>query len=210
MYTTTNIKKQNQYTDGTEYMIDAKTYIGYYNMTSQGPYTGRVYDSAASQELYKLEFVSSIDAQQYTELVKGTGHITDLEFDDPSNVYITPTDDDYARGNVVRYFIHQRNDKSARIREVNKKQFDNLSDTGAGLNSSFYKGISLIWKLSGPPNDVLRKGIIVEPGVSDTNKRTTVQKEFSMTGIKRFLQYRLLEFSEHAIQSITTNTDIKL
>ena len=210
MYTPTHIKKQNQYTDGTEYMINAQPYIGFYNMTAQGPYTGRVYDFASSEELYTLEYVETVAAQQYLTLIKGTGYVADLEFDDPIQVYATPTEDDYAQGFSIRYFIQQRNDKSARLREVNKKQFDNLSDSGAGLNSSFYKGISLRWKLVGPPYDVIRNGIIAEPGVSDTNRRTINQKDYSMAGIERLLQNRLLEFSEYAIHNKITNTDIQL
>jgi len=210
MYTPSYIKKENQYTDGTEYMIDAQPYIGYYNMTSQGPFTGRVFDNGTSQELYKLEYVNSVNAQTYIELASGTGHITDLEFDDPIGVYITPTSDDYATGFVIRYFIHQRNDKSARIREISKKQFDNLSDPGAGLNSNFYEGISLKWKLTGPRKDVISNGLITKPGVEDTNRRTIERKEFYMNGIKRFMQYRLVEFSEYAVKSSTINTDIKL
>tara|TARA_R110000744_G_scaffold7383_3_gene25528 strand:+ start:10918 stop:11550 length:633 start_codon:yes stop_codon:yes gene_type:complete len=210
MYTPIHIKRENQYTDGTEYMIYAQPYIGFYNITSQGPYTGRVFDEGRSEELYKLEFVDSISAQTYLDLISTTGYVPDLEFDDPMGVYITPDDKDYARGFIVRYFIQQRNDTAARIREVNKKQFDNLSDPGAGLNSSFYKGITLRWKLTGPLNDILRNGVIAEPGVSDTNKRTIKQKEFSMSGIERFLQNRLSEFSEYDPRSSMTNTDIQL
>jgi len=113
-------------------------------------------------------------------------------------------------GVIIRYFIHQRNDKSARIREINKKQFENLSDPGAGLNSSFYKGMALRWKLTGPRKDIIRNGVIARAGVEDTNRRTIKRKEFYMKGIHRFLQYRLVEFSEYAVKSNTRNTDIKL
>ena len=97
MYTPSYIKKENQYTRGDEYMRDAQPYIGYYNMTAAGPFTGRVFDKGTSKELYNLEYVSSESAQTYIELADGTGHVTDLEFDDPIGVYITPTRDDYAR-----------------------------------------------------------------------------------------------------------------
>lgn len=210
MYTPDYIKKENQYTDGTEYMIDAQPYIGYYNITAQGPFTGRVFDNGTSRELYKLEYVNSFNAQTYVELADNTGYVTDLEFDDPIGIYITPTDDDRAAGFVTRYFIHQRNDKSARIREIDKKQFDNLSDPGAGLNSNFYKGISLRWKITGPRKDIIRNGVIAKTGVEDTNRRTIKRKEFHMKGIHRFLQNRLVEFSKYAVKEDSTNTDIKL
>jgi len=210
MYTPNYIKRENQYTDGTEYMIDAQPYIGYYNITAQGPFTGRVFDNGLSQELYKLQFVNSENAQTYIELADSTGHVTDLEFDDPIGVYIIPTSDDHAAGFVMRYFIHQRNDKSARIREISKNQFDNLSDPGAGLNSNFYSGVSLKWKLSGPRSDIINNGIITLSGVEDTNRRTIKRKEFHMKGIQRFLQHRLVEFSIYDKKADSTNTDIKL
>jgi hypothetical protein len=152
----------------------------------------------------------SANVQSYIELVDGIGHITDLEFDDPVGVYISPSSDDYIFGTIIRYFIHQRNDTLARIREISKKQFDNLSDPGAGLNSSLYKGISLKWKLTGPRKDILRNGVIATSGVEDTNRRTIKRKEFHMTGIQRFLQNRLVEFTEYAANINTTNIDIKL
>tara|TARA_R110001632_G_scaffold324_1_gene1057 strand:- start:777 stop:1409 length:633 start_codon:yes stop_codon:yes gene_type:complete len=210
MYTPSYIKKENQYTDGTLFMIDAQPYIGYYNMTAQGAFTGRVFDNGTSQELYKLEYVLSSAAQSYIELADGTGHITDLEFDDPVGVYISPSSDDYAVGTIMRFFIHQRNDTLARIREINKKQFTNLSDPGAGINSNFYKGISLKWKLTGPRKDVIRNGVIVKSGVEDTNRRTIKRKEFAMTGIQRFLQNRLIQYTEYAVDNTIINTDIKL
>jgi len=210
MYTPNYIKKENQYTRGDEYMIDAQPYIGYYNMTAQGPFTGRTYDSGTSEELYKLQFVNSEDAQTYIDLADGIGHTTDLEFEDPIGVYITPTDGDHAAGFVTRYFIHQRNDASARIREIDKKQYDNLSDPSAGLNSNFYKGIALTWKLTGPRKDITSNGVIINPGVEDTNRRTIKRKEFHMKGIHRILQYRLVEFSRYAVKDNSTNTDIKL
>lgn len=210
MYTPNHIKRQNQYTDGTEYMIDAQPYIGYYNMTAQGAYTERIFAKGLSRELYKLEFVQSIDAQTYISIIDGTGYVTDLEFDDPVGIYITPVSDDYTRGYITRYFIHQRNDKLARIREIDKQQYDNLVDPGAGLNSSFYKAVALRWKLTGPKRDIIRNGLIAESGVEDTNKRTIKYKEFNMVGIERFLQNRLTEFSKYANYSNITNTDIKL
>ena len=210
MYTPDFIKRENQYTDGSLYMIDAQPYVGYFNITANGPFTGRVFDAGKSQELFNLQFVNSTSAQTYIELADGTGHITDLEFDDPAGVYIKPTNKDYKAGFVIRYFIQQRNDRLARIREITKKQFTNLSDPGAGINSSFYKGVQLKWKITGPENDIIKNGIISIPGVQDTNRRTIDRKEFLMKGIDRFLRNRLLEFSEHSINNNFKNTDIKL
>ena len=191
-------------------MINAQPYIGYYNMTAQGPYTGRVFDDGISQELYKLEYVNSTAAQTYLDLIDGSGYIPDLEFDDPIGVYIKPISDDYQRGYVTRYFIQQRNDNSARIREINKEQFLNLLDPGAGLNSNFYKGIALRWKITGVLNDITKNSVIIQPGIEDTNKRTIERKEFDMPGIKRYLQLRLTQHSEYDMQHNNKNTDIEL
>ena len=209
MYTPSYIKKQNVYTRGNEYMIDGEPYVGYYNMTATGPYTGRVYDSGTSRELYILKSVPTINARTYLQLATDKGHTTDIDFDDPVQASVFPNQDDIDRGYMLRYFIQQRNDKSARIREIDGKQHKNLLDPSAGINSSFYKGIVLKWKITGPRNDIMNRGTISVPGIEDSNRRTIQRKEFEMKGIQRFLFNKSLEFSQFAPPNNSANIDIK-
>jgi len=217
MYTPSFIKRENQYTGGDEYMLtrapvikgESNGYIGYYNITSEGPFTGRVF-TKQSKRLFTVRYSASEQSSIYTKLIEDKGVTTDLEFNDPLITYIEPIPSDYKRGFFYRYFIHQRNDNYGRIKEIDKGQFDKLSDGGGGLNPNFYKGVALRWKLTGPERDILKGGIISKTGILDTNRRTLQEKDFILKGVSTYLNNRLLQFSEHSKDLRNSNTDIKL
>tara|TARA_R110001592_G_scaffold107501_3_gene300860 strand:+ start:236 stop:898 length:663 start_codon:yes stop_codon:yes gene_type:complete len=217
MYTPTYIKRENQFTNGNEYMdsrspvIEGESigYIGYYNITAEGPFTDRVY-TLKSKPLFPIKVVNSKETSIYVELISNKGKKTDLDYSDPLISTTLPVIKDKKRGFILRYFIQQRNDNNARIKEVNKKQYDDLLKTDKGINPNFYKGVTVKWKIIGPMNDVLRGNIIAIPGIEDTNKRTLTEKEFFMKGISLVLSNRLLQYSEYDSLNRNTNTDIQL
>jgi hypothetical protein len=55
----------------------------------------------------------------------------------------TPTEADYKRGYITRYFVQKANDRTAPIIEVNSKGFTNYND------NPFYIITSLEWVISG-------------------------------------------------------------
>ena len=209
MYTPSYIKRQNQYTPGGEYMIDGQEYIGYYNITARGPYTGRVY-ADKEQPLFVLRAVLNEQSQLYDKLATKNGYTTDLEFDDPVAAQIDITADNIKQGFITRYFIQQRNDKQARIKELDKPQFDSVSDGTAGINPNLYKAVALRWKITGPEFDIMVGGTINTPGVSDTNARTLTEKSNSIKGLNIFLKHRLTQYSPYAMNNNESNTDIQL
>ena len=209
MYTPSFIKRENQYSPGGEYMLRGEEYVGYYNVTIQGPYTGRVFDPKEFP-LFPLKTVFNKESQTYSNLADGQGYITDLEFDDPLYSIIEPSIEDIKRGYFLRYFIQQRNDKRARIRELDKKQYDTVFDATAGINPNLYKSVILRWKIAGPEFDKKDGDIIIKPGVRDTNQRTLLEKEHLMTGIFALLRNRLAQYSPYAIDGRKSNTDLKL
>ena len=219
-YTPSFMKRENQYTSGGEYMISriyvvkddpeskGKEYVGDYNITSEGPFTGKKYDSS-SKPLFNIRYANTLSSQTYIKLSKSNGYISDLEFDDPISRVVEPTDDDYARGYFMRYFIQQRNDKLARIKEIDIKQYEQLADLSGGLNSTRFKSVSLRWKITGPKNDILKNGVIYKSGVEDTNFRTLELKSRTLVGLDVMLRNQLVIYSEHA-SARDSNTDIKL
>ena len=60
----------------------------------------------------------------------------------------TPTENDYKRGYIVRYFVQKANDINSPIYEIKQKAISKLS------NNSFYKTTSLDWRLVGSVEDV--------------------------------------------------------
>ena len=60
----------------------------------------------------------------------------------------SPVDVDYKRGYIVRYFVQKSNDTNSVIYEIRKKSTSKLSQ------NSFYKIVSLDWRIMGNPDDV--------------------------------------------------------
>ena len=209
MYTPSYIKRQNQYTPGGEYMINGQEYIGYYNITARGPFTGRVY-ADKEQPLSVLRIVLNEQSQLYDELATKNGYTTDLEFDDPVAAQTTITAKDKKSGFINRYFLQQRNDKRARIKEIDKVQFDSVSDGTAGINPNLYKSVALRWKITGPEFDIKDGDTIITPGVRDTNARTLKEKSNIIRGLYLYLKNYLAVFSPYAISDTESNTDIQL
>jgi hypothetical protein len=59
-----------------------------------------------------------------------------------------PTDNDYKKGYIVRYFVQKVNDTNAPIYEIKQKALSKLSP------NSFYITVSLDWRLVGPSDEV--------------------------------------------------------
>ena len=108
-FTPKHIKKENQYTDGTKYMLlDYTAYTGYYNVTANGAYTGRVFDEGTSRPLIKLVVYDSDIIRTYVQLAEEKALKTDFEFTDPIYIITTPVEEDFQRGYMQRYFIRKR------------------------------------------------------------------------------------------------------
>ena len=217
MYTPNFIKRETQFTNGNEYMLtrapviegESIGYIGYYNITAEGPFTDRVY-TQKSKPLYPIKIVNTVESSRYVELITAKGKKTDLDYSDPLFSPVTPAIEDIKRGYILRYFIQQRNDINARIKELDKKQYEDLLKVDKGINPNYYKGLIVKWKITGPKNDIYNGDIITITGIEDTNKRTLIEKEFSMNGISLVLSNRLLQYSEYDLLGRETNTDIQL
>lgn len=209
MYTPSFIKKEFQYTTGDLYMLDAKPYIGYYNINAKGFFTDKVFTDK-SLKLYPLEFVLNEQGQTYSELADNAAIVTDLVFNDPMYFRPSTTRGDFKRGYINRYFIQQRNDVNGRVIEIGKIQYDLLSDQSSGLNPDYYKSVELRWKLTGPREDVMNGKLITTSGVIGTNNRTIIEKNNILRGIFDRLKSRLDQYSIYDDTILNTNTDIEL
>jgi hypothetical protein len=88
----------------------------------------------------------AIDVIRYGQILEGG----DTEFRIPpvNTVIPAPTDDDYKIGYIQRYFIQKRSDESAYIYEVEKYYYTDI------LSNSFFRGVTLKWKISGIGEEV--------------------------------------------------------
>ena len=106
---------------------------------------------------------------------------------DPTPYTPKPTDEDYRKGKITRYFARQRNGTQFKLMEIDQTTYDNLSNNRGGLNSSLWKVISIFWQISGPLRDIRVNNIRTRAGIIDTNQRVLDNAEKSFIGIKQYL-----------------------
>lgn len=81
-----------------------------------------------------------------------------------------PTDADYLRGYITRYFVQKANDSAAPILEINETEYNRLS------TKSQYKTISLDWKISGSIEKI-----------TEANKKSIAYATDGMKNIRLYL-----------------------
>jgi hypothetical protein len=113
---------------------------------------------------------------------------------DPTPYTPKPTDEDYRKGKITRYFARQRNGTQFKIMEIDQTTHDNLSNNRGGLNTALWKVISIFWQISGPLRDERVGNIRTRAGIIDTNQRVLNNAEKSFIGIKQYLT-NLQQFS---------------
>lgn len=106
---------------------------------------------------------------------------------DPIPFTPKPTDEDYKKGKITRYFARQRNGTQFKIMEIDQPTYDNLLNNRGGLNTSLWKVISIFWQISGPLRDERVNNIRTRAGIIDTNQRVLNNAEKNFIGLKQYL-----------------------
>ena len=185
------------YTQGKEWMASTtkEEYIGSYFLVPAGaftgpdPITGPAVPLTPYIDYENIKDYSTSRNFEYDQLKKST-NVKGIQ--PPRGYYPQPTDNDYEKGILVRYFARKQNDPFGNIIELSKKGITAMSTRSI---KNYYYAIQLKWKISGPKWDKIGdKGQIVDPGVIDTNRRTLFYKERLMPGLMYKLQ-NLLQFS---------------
>ena len=114
---------------------------------------------------------------------------------DPTPFTPKPTQEDYKRGKITRYFARQRNGTQFKLMEIDQTTYNNLNDRRGGLNYSLWKVISIFWQISGPLRDQRVGNIRTRAGIIDTNQRVLNNAEKDFIGIKQYLT-NLTQFAE--------------
>ena len=83
-----------------------------------------------------------------------------------------PTEKDYEKGYINRFFVQKTNDKNYPIYEINQKSYTRLSLIPD------YVTVSIRWRLTGPLETVYDDlGNILDFGVRESNKRVILLKK---------------------------------
>lgn len=179
---------ENQQANPGEFLLpDGKEYTGSYYTTFDGKsFTGSNPYSLNSIPLTKINIPDSPFNQPLSETYNNLKPLN-LSLIDPTPFTPKPTEEDYKRGKITRYFARQRNGTKFKIMEIDQPTYDNLLNNRGGLNTSLWKVISIFWQISGPLNDQKVKGIRTRAGIINTNQRVLNNAEKNFIGIKQYL-----------------------
>lgn len=179
---------ENQQANPGEFLLpDGKEYTGSYYTTFDGKsFTGSNPYSLNSIPLTKINIPDSPFNQPLSETYNNLKPLN-LSLIDPTPFTPKPTEEDYKRGKITRYFARQRNGTKFKIMEIDQPTYDNLLNNRGGLNSSLWKVISIFWQISGPLHDQKVNGIRTRAGIIDTNQRVLNNAEKNFIGIKQYL-----------------------
>ena len=124
--------------------------------------------------------------KRYNELTKGKLKIK-------SSISVSafipkPTDDDYNRGYITRYFIRKTNDVNAVIYEVSNVDFRKYQ------SSAEFATTHLRWRITGPVDETPHKnGISVDKGVRESNRTSIKLASTELTKLSLYLP-NMLQF----------------
>lgn len=184
-YYAENQIEKNLFTRGKEWMTldDWQEYVGPYHKYSTGEVFTEIHwipnvskKLTAYRNRTKMyfkytdltEFVN-VNGQKYKLLSSSDTNMGNLR----SPVYskLPPTQEDYTKGYMKRYFAYKRNEINTIFFEIDATQVDSYSNKFGGTNHILYGLLEIKWKLTGPEFDEYVNGILMKSGVVDTNSR---------------------------------------
>ena len=104
----------------------------------------------------------------------------------PNTYYPQPTEDDYRKGYVIRYFTKKENERGF-ITEINEAEYNSIVNGTADYDISLYQTTKILWKLTGPLKSTRTSQYNVIPGIIDTNERLTVAADKNFLGIVEWI-----------------------
>lgn len=111
-----------------------------------------------------------------------------FEKEDPVPRQPEPTEEDYSRGFMYRYFLQAKRPRDSLPFEIDRPQFDSFQNAEQGISQRIYRGREIKWKLTGPEdvetNDL---GYPVRSGVRPTNKNLVQLYEEDLPGLSKIL-----------------------
>lgn len=190
----------NLYTKGDEFTVNGSPYIGSYYKTYNGKaFAGKNPIEGSSKELAPIILNSlennptgvytggGIAFNDFTRPYLINPNIKSTQtFSSPTLYYPQPTDQDYQRGFVMRYFAKKRNEIGYVI-EINKSTYDSLLKEDTEFDYITYQVIDLFWQLTGPLKDTRENRQYKIAGIIDTNKRLVEEKDKNFRGLIEFI-----------------------
>ena len=198
----------NLYTKGNEFTLNGKPYIGaYYKTYNSKVYAGKNPTVGSSQEIQpiainnkekypNINIKGGILLDSNTERYINNPNIKNLKtYQIPPHYYPKPTDSDYTKGYIMRYFAKKRNDNGYVI-EISKDTYLSLQSNTSEYDYITYQATDLFWQLTGPLRDTRVNKQYKTSGIIDTNKRLVETKDKSFRGLIEYIGEKYEKYSK--------------
>lgn len=138
-------KNENNYlyTKGGEFSLNGVNYIGEYHLDGTVPRVGPILDSNAPT---LLKYYANKDHFTYDKIFNFNVKVSN--FVEPKYYMYTPTEQSYAVGFDLRYFVEKINDDQSYAVEIDEKQYKRLNKSN-GIDGGLYTSAILKWRLTG-------------------------------------------------------------
>ena len=125
-----------------------------------------------------------MDISRYNKIAKNKSRVRhNIETKIPA-----PSDRDYTRGFINRYFVQKLNDKASPIYEVDGKSKNYYK------SKPQYSAVGLKWRITGPKTPQYdSKGIVIDKSVSESNRIAIKLHANEIPNLKLYLP-NLLQF----------------
>jgi len=177
------------------YSSDNQPYKGFYHKDKLNRFwTGKEH---TNKSVLLINKVSPITLETITKNANGnsayTNKLSDI-YTSPFSIlkaflikgdYIQPSNEDYERGFFTRYIVQLKLSHDPYIVEINEDTYKKLISSKSSLQ--YYITVSLLWKLTGPDNDVYDGNIRIESGIRDTNLRSLQEAKYIIPEISEFI-----------------------
>ena len=131
-------------------------------------------------------FKNSLSNQQRQELAFKTGVVQDRIPGKPTSYFPKPTENDYKKGYITRYFTKKENERGFII-EISQSEYDDIKNGVVDYDIPIYQTTKILWKLTGPLRSQRQSQYNIIPGIIDTNQRLTEAANKTFLGIVEFI-----------------------
>ena len=185
----------NLNTSGGEFFLNGQPYTGKYYKTIDGDfYSGPNPQTGPNQKLTEIKTyqgtpgLNTINVSLNTQetLATKTNVLSTRIPGKPNSYYPQPTEEDYTKGYITRYFTKKENEKGYII-EISRDEYNSIVNGEADYDIRLYQVTTILWKLTGPLRSTRQSQYNVIPGIVDVNQRLTETANKNFLGIVDFI-----------------------
>ncbi len=185
----------NLTTNGEEFFINGIPYSGKYYETIDGEfYSGPDPQTGPNEKLTRSRLLKGDPAfndlflpSKFKEDLGLKINITSNRLQgQPTSFFPEPSEEDYTRGYITRYFTKKENQKGYII-EISREEYNDIVNGETDYDIRLYQVSTILWKLTGPLNNTRKSQYNIIPGIIETNKRLTEAANKNFLGIIEFI-----------------------